>query len=178
MNCSCILVLVVGLTIFADLMQRSHVRRRQQSSMNPKSSINPPDITASMNGGIMWLELLNCFHLPTNYKRLMELHNNEKRQQQHILTGNASKMAQKRSYFALLTGMRTIICLWITVFHVYYYSLYAMSNTPFIIAKLENLILQPIIQSCFYVDVFFIMRWNSITTAEPSAPSELMRSFR
>lgn len=142
-------------------MERFHFRHHKQSSINLKSSINASNVTSLMNGGgTTWLELLNCFHLQTNYKRLMQLHNNNERtmQRQHISTGNAVKIAQKCSYFTVMTGMRTIICLWITVFHAYYYSLFAMSNTPFIIAKLENLILQPIIQSCFYVDVFFIMR--------------------
>lgn len=149
---SSILALVICLTILADLVHRFHVCRHQELSMNKISTRNWWIFKTPVRPGRIWLELLTCFHLPTNYKHLMQLNNDNKSNE------SEKKMPQKRKYFALMTGMRTIICLWITVFHVYYYSLYAMSNTPFIIAKLENLILQPIIQSCFYVDVFFIMR--------------------
>lgn len=149
---SSILALVICLTILADLVHRYHVCRHQELSMNKISTRNWWIFKTAVRPGRIWLELLTCFHLPTNYKHLMQLNNDNKSNE------SEKKLPQKRKYFALMTGMRTIICLWITVFHVYYYSLYAMSNTPFIIAKLENLILQPIIQSCFYVDVFFIMR--------------------
>lgn len=90
----------------------------------------------------VWEELLMCFRISTNYAAVISLEHSNR----------------DSIFLTCMTGLRSIICMWITVFHVYYYSLFAMSNTPFIFAKLEKFALQPIMQACFYVDVFFIMR--------------------
>ncbi|TMW46892.1 hypothetical protein DOY81_008030 [Sarcophaga bullata] len=91
----------------------------------------------------LWEELLMCFRFSVNFKTVMSLENSN---------SNSSS-----AFITVMAGMRSIVCLWITVFHVYYYSLFAISNTPFIFAKLETFPLQPILQACFYVDIFFIM---------------------
>lgn len=96
----------------------------------------------------IWEELLMCFRFSVNFKTVMSLENS-----------NSSS-----SFITVMAGMRSIVCLWITVFHVYYYSLFAISNTPFIFAKLETFPLQPILQACFYVDIFFIMRFDCTYT--------------
>lgn len=57
-----------------------------------------------------------------------------------------------------LAGMRTIICLWVTVFHVYYYSFNFISNIMVVMARLEDFAVQPVSQAVFYVDVFFTIR--------------------
>ncbi|XP_075165922.1 nose resistant to fluoxetine protein 6-like [Haematobia irritans] len=89
----------------------------------------------------LWEKLLMCFHSTANYATVISLENSNR---------NAI-------FLTSMAGLRCIICMWITVFHVYYYSLFTMSNTPFIFAKLEEFILQPVMQACFYVDVFFVM---------------------
>lgn len=63
-----------------------------------------------------------------------------------------------KNFFPIIAGLRTIVCLWVTLFHVYYYSLFTINNIPLLFAKLENYILQPVLQSCYYVDVFFVIR--------------------
>lgn len=127
-------------------------------SSHIKSHLNPPTNGISTSNEIinhetttqyeagqssLWEELLMCFRLSLNYKTVISLDNSN----------------SNTTFLTVMAGFRTIICLWITVFHVYYYSLFAISNTPFIFAKLETFALQPILQACFYVDVFFIMRF-------------------
>ncbi|KAL9922404.1 nose resistant to fluoxetine protein 6-like [Glossina fuscipes fuscipes] len=61
-----------------------------------------------------------------------------------------------------LAGMRTIICLWVTVFHVYYYSFNFISNIMVVMARLEDFAVQPVSQAVFYVDVFFTIRLTPV----------------
>lgn len=112
----------------------------------PQLVVNNANLSSRPLKSSIWEKLLMCFRLVDNYAAVISLDNS-----------NRNSM-----FLTMMAGMRTIICLWITVFHVYYYSLFAMSNTPFIFAKLEKLALQPIMQACFYVDVFFVMRWVSL----------------
>lgn len=119
-----------------------------------KSQLNPPQHNNAANHEVNNIqqyeqqqsskceELLMCFRFTLNYETVISLENSNR----------------NSTFLSVMAGMRTIVCLWISVFHVYYYSLFAISNTPFIFAKLEKLTLQPVLQACFYVDVFFIMR--------------------
>ncbi|XP_055378338.1 O-acyltransferase like protein-like [Condylostylus longicornis] len=83
-------------------------------------------------------DFLLCFDLRDNFNR-------------------ALKLDDSKHFISVIAGLRTIVCLWVTLFHVYYYSLFAISNVPQLFSKLENFNLQPVIQSCFYVDVFFVI---------------------
>ncbi|KAM7343504.1 nose resistant to fluoxetine protein 6-like [Cochliomyia hominivorax] len=113
------------------------------STTNTTTNINNNDVPIEydLQESSKWVELLMCFRLSVNYRTIMSLESSN----------------SNSNFLTVMAGLRTIICLWITVFHVYYYSLFAISNTPFIFAKLEAFALQPILQSCFYVDVFLIM---------------------
>lgn len=146
-----ILFLSFALPVVAEVVYKSRHRLRLQHTMYVKNhhDVLPPQLVVN-NANLssrplkssIWEKLLMCFRLVDNYAAVISLDNS-----------NRNSM-----FLTMMAGMRTIICLWITVFHVYYYSLFAMSNTPFIFAKLEKLALQPIMQACFYVDVFFVMR--------------------
>ncbi|XP_073844590.1 nose resistant to fluoxetine protein 6-like isoform X2 [Musca autumnalis] len=88
-----------------------------------------------------WERILMCFLMSDNFATFTSLDNSNR----------------NSVFLTSMAGLRSIVCMWITVFHVYYYALFAMSNTPFIFAKLERFATQPIMQACFYVDVFFTM---------------------
>lgn len=156
------------LTIFAEIFYKSKENLKKQQKLHLKNyqngqqiqlpaSNNTASSKADCNGNteqksfaaansLLLEELLLCFRLADNYQTVMSVENSN----------------CHRNYLNIMTGMRTIICLWITVFHAYYYSLFAMSNATLIFAKLEYFLYQPIMQACFYVDVFFVMRYVCI----------------
>ncbi|XP_046811025.1 uncharacterized protein LOC111688647 isoform X2 [Lucilia cuprina] len=154
-----ILITTTLLAIFAEILYNSKNKiKLQQQTSHMNSKLNSPingipttnnnirnhEVPANqydLSESSIWEELLMCFRFSLNYKTVMSLENSN----------------SNSKFLTAMTGFRTIICLWITVFHVYYYSLFAISNTPFIFAKLEAFTLQPVLQACFYVDVFFIM---------------------
>lgn len=157
---SMILITTTLLGIFAEVVYNSKNKLKLQHTSHIKSHLNPNSPTNGvpttnsivdheathqyeLRQSSLWQELLMCFRFSLNYKTVMSLENSN----------------TNSRFLSVMAGMRTIVCLWITVFHVYYYSLFAISNTPFIFARLEAFPLQPILQACFYVDVFFIMRF-------------------
>ncbi|XP_037954884.1 uncharacterized protein LOC119684825 [Teleopsis dalmanni] len=136
------------LTILAELMHKYKKSLNQQQSGHSKAanksstSTNNNNLTAekqiTAKSSSTFEEILLSFRLTENFQR-------------------ALKLDKSDSFLGVIAGLRTIICLWVTVFHVYYYSLFALTNTALVFAKLEQFILQPVIQACFYVDIFFVI---------------------
>ncbi|XP_030388523.1 nose resistant to fluoxetine protein 6-like [Scaptodrosophila lebanonensis] len=89
------------------------------------------------------MSLLKCFRLRTNFSR--------------VFSSRPNRSEGDCSFVGAVAGLRCMVCLWITVFHVYFYSIYALTNTPLMFAKLENFALQPLLQACFHVDLFFVI---------------------
>ncbi|XP_065368852.1 nose resistant to fluoxetine protein 6-like [Calliphora vicina] len=153
-----VLITTTLLGIFAEVVYNSKNKLKLQHTSHIKSHLNPNSPTNGvpttnsiidhevphryeLRQSSLCEELLMCFRFSLNYKTVMSLENSN----------------TNSRFLTVMAGLRTIVCLWITVFHVYYYSLFAISNTPFIFARLEAFTLQPILQACFYVDIFFIM---------------------
>lgn len=113
---------------------------KTKKSDNFKNNNNYNNNALHSTGKLHFIEkFLLCFHLKENFAR-------------------AIKLEKSENCLSSISGIRTHICLWVTIFHVYYYSLFAINNTTLLFAKLEHLMLQPFLQSCFYVDVFFVIR--------------------
>uniref|UniRef100_A0A1I8QBL2 Nose resistant-to-fluoxetine protein N-terminal domain-containing protein n=1 Tax=Stomoxys calcitrans TaxID=35570 RepID=A0A1I8QBL2_STOCA len=93
------------------------------------------------NQSSVWRQLLECFNITANYETFTSLENSNR----------------NSVFLSAMAGLRSIICMWITVFHVYYYSVFALSNAPYLFTRLEKFVFQPVVQACFYVDVFFVM---------------------
>lgn len=154
---SIILIASISLPILAEIVYKSKYRLQLQHSLCRKN--------AKLGGGVrsyqqqrqqrqtepnqrqaessQWEQMLMCFLISENFAAVTSLDNSNR----------------NSVFLTSMAGLRSVVCMWITVFHVYYYSLFAMSNTPYIFARLEMFALQPIMQACFYVDVFFIMRY-------------------
>ncbi|XP_055838509.1 nose resistant to fluoxetine protein 6-like [Episyrphus balteatus] len=113
--------------IIAEIITQIHKRR----ALNEDEKSPKPEITRLE-------EFFLCFNLRDNYKRMLQLEGS-------------------KGFLPVIAGLRSVVCLWVTLFHVYFYSLFAISNVPLIFAKLETIVLQPVLQSCFYVDVFFVI---------------------
>ncbi|XP_017466587.1 PREDICTED: nose resistant to fluoxetine protein 6-like [Rhagoletis zephyria] len=86
-------------------------------------------------------ELLLCFRLVENCRRALQ----------------PERPNSNSNFLSVIAGVRTIICLWVSTFHVYYYSVFALSNAPMMFAVLANFLNQPLLQAVVFVDVFFIM---------------------
>ncbi|XP_061401258.1 uncharacterized protein LOC133337009 [Musca vetustissima] len=158
-----ILIMSISLPILAEIVTKSKHRLQLQHSLCRKSvklgvevrsyqqqrqqcAAAATDSIQRQTESSMWEQMLMCFLISDNFATVTSLDNSNR----------------NSVFLTSMAGLRSIICMWITVFHVYYYSLFAMSNTPFIFAKLERFALQPIMQACFYVDVFFIMRLTPV----------------
>ncbi|CAD7078531.1 unnamed protein product [Hermetia illucens] len=92
-----------------------------------------------------------CFSLRENFPRVL-------------------KATAPKDFVPVIAGLRTIVCLWVTLLHIYYHSMFTRNNIQFLYAKLESFILQPILQACFYVDVFFtisgfLLAYNLLTSS-------------
>lgn len=124
------LLAIFTLIVFAEIILRIHKRYRDRNGEGKKF---PEDEFTTIEKAIL------CFDLRANLNL-------------------ALSVEESKSFVPVIAGMRTIVCLWVTLFHVYYYSLFTINNFPLIFAKLENFILQPVLQSVFYVDVFFVIR--------------------
>lgn len=59
---------------------------------------------------------------------------------------------------AAVAAFRSIVCVWVLVFHVNYHSAFTLSNLAQVIIKMEWFVTQPIFQAFLYVDVFFVIR--------------------
>ncbi|XP_067634111.1 uncharacterized protein [Eurosta solidaginis] len=86
-------------------------------------------------------ELLLCFRWSDNWHRALQ----------------PERVNSNSNFLGAIAGVRTIICLWVSTFHVYYYSVFALSNAPMMFAVLGNFLNQPLLQAVFFVDVFFVM---------------------
>lgn len=53
---------------------------------------------------------------------------------------------------------RPIICIWITIVHVAFYSMFAYDNLAELFQALEGIAIQPVFAAFVYVDCFFVMR--------------------
>ncbi|XP_037888723.1 nose resistant to fluoxetine protein 6-like [Glossina fuscipes] len=129
---------VISLKIFAEIIYKSKENRRLQLFL-PYQSGNMPAFPQTEKSPF-WIELILCFRFEDNYEAIMNFDSDN---------GRSSKILTS------LAGMRTIICLWVTVFHVYYYSFNFISNIMVVMARLEDFAVQPVSQAVFYVDVFF-----------------------
>ena len=128
---------LITLTILAELSRRLRKRRTEYEKNDQKTTSSEPQ----KKKRTVLDEFLYCFDLRSN-------------------SGKAMQLESSKSFIPVIAGLRTMVCLWVTLFHVYYYSLYTIKNVPMVFSKLESILLQPIIQSCFYVDVFFVIRYK------------------
>lgn len=88
-------------------------------------------------------EILLCFRFTENWQRALK----------------AERLNSNSNFVGVIAGVRTVICLWVSTFHVYYYSVFALSNAPMLFVAMGNFLNQPLIEAIFFVDVFFIIRY-------------------
>uniref|UniRef100_A0A1A9WWG6 Nose resistant-to-fluoxetine protein N-terminal domain-containing protein n=1 Tax=Glossina brevipalpis TaxID=37001 RepID=A0A1A9WWG6_9MUSC len=135
---SALLFTVIFLKIFAEIIYKSKENRKLLLFL-PYNSDSILTFSQTEKSPL-WIAFISCFRFQDNYQTVMSFEN---------ANGRNSKI------FTSLAGMRTIVCLWVTVFHVYYYSFNFISNIMIVMARLEDFAVQPVTQAVFYVDVFF-----------------------
>ncbi|XP_054739415.1 O-acyltransferase like protein-like [Anastrepha obliqua] len=145
------LLLLIGL---AEIVHRSKEKLQLQQLLLTKAplvapsnggvhianvSVEPINESAAKSSTLE--ELLLCFRLAENWRRALQ----------------PERANSNANFLSAIAGLRTIICLWVSTFHVYYYSLFALSNAPMMFAALANFLYQPLLQAVFFVDIFFVM---------------------
>lgn len=91
-------------------------------------------------------EILLCFRFIENWQRALQ----------------TERKNTNSNFVGVIAGVRTFICLWVSTFHVYYYSVFALSNAPMVFVAMGNFFNQPLLQAIFFVDVFFVIRFVNI----------------
>ncbi|XP_050323382.1 nose resistant to fluoxetine protein 6-like [Bactrocera neohumeralis] len=86
-------------------------------------------------------EILLCFRFTENWQRALK----------------ADRMNSNSNFVGVIAGVRTVICLWVSTFHVYYYSVFALSNAPMLFVAMGSFLNQPLLEAIFFVDVFFVI---------------------
>ncbi|KAJ6632736.1 Nose resistant to fluoxetine protein 6 [Pseudolycoriella hygida] len=56
-----------------------------------------------------------------------------------------------------INGLRTVICCWVLLIHVGFFTMFAYDNLPEVFATIEQIQFQPILAIMFYVDIFFVL---------------------
>lgn len=153
---SVILTTLVLLIALAEIVHRSEEQLKLQQFMHTKAPIattkastvhmenfpvQPPRDTCAAESSTTE-ELLLCFRLSENFKRALQL----------------EPASSNSNFLCVIAGVRSIICLWVSTFHVYYYSVFALSNAPMLFVAMGNFLNQPLLQAIFFVDVFFVIR--------------------
>ncbi|XP_012154768.1 nose resistant to fluoxetine protein 6 [Ceratitis capitata] len=150
-----ILTTLVLLIALAEIVHRSEEQLKLQQFMHTKAPIattkastvhmenfpvQPPRDTCAAESSTTE-ELLLCFRLSENFKRALQL----------------EPASSNSNFLCVIAGVRSIICLWVSTFHVYYYSVFALSNAPMLFVAMGNFLNQPLLQAIFFVDVFFVI---------------------
>ncbi|XP_011191649.1 nose resistant to fluoxetine protein 6 [Zeugodacus cucurbitae] len=150
-----ILTTLVLLMALAEIVHRSKAKLKLQQLLHTKAPIatamvcgvhiaNTPtesaiESTTAKSSTIE--EILLCFRLPENWQRALQV----------------DRTNSNSNFVDVIAGVRTCICLWISTFHVYYYSIFALSNMPVVFAAMGNFLNQPLSQAIFFVDIFFVI---------------------
>nr|XP_014087296.1 nose resistant to fluoxetine protein 6-like isoform X1 [Bactrocera oleae] len=150
-----ILTTLVLLMALAEIVYRSKAKLKLHKMLYTKAPIatvtvggvhiaNVPVESANESTAVNSLtveEILLCFRFTENWQRALK----------------AERLNSNSNFVGVIAGVRTVICLWVSTFHVYYYSVFALSNAPMLFVAMGNFLNQPLIEAIFFVDVFFII---------------------
>ncbi|CAD7078533.1 unnamed protein product [Hermetia illucens] len=137
-------LIVVTVSSLAGLAEIMCILKQRRSETHDKDTV----ATETFRGE----KFLRCFSLRENVPR--------------VLQATAPK-----EFVSILAGLRTIVCLWVTLLHIFYFSMFTMDNILFLYATGETFIQQPVFQACYYVDVFFtvsafLMTYNLLSNKQ------------
>ncbi|XP_049308007.1 uncharacterized protein LOC105227686 isoform X2 [Bactrocera dorsalis] len=157
-----ILITLVLLMALAEIVYRSKAKLKLQQMWHTKA----PHTTVMIDGAHITNvpiesayesttvksstveEIILCFRFTENWQRALK----------------ADRMNSNSNFVGVIAGVRTVICLWVSTFHVYYYSVFALTNAPMLFVAMGNFLNQPLLEAIFFVDVFFVIRrwWHNV----------------
>lgn len=61
------------------------------------------------------------------------------------------------NHISISSSCRSIICFWVMLFHVIFYSMFTYDNLPELFQSLDGFAVQGLFSIVLYVDVFFVL---------------------